>query len=169
MHRHSMTNIQSTVTHKLGSITINHLGVPTLRSVRLVLRERNTKQTTPLLQLLAQVRYLDERVSSSVPSRHARVSAAVARVHSLDLSNPFSLRLDNLAICASRVCGAGAGARATCNTACGDTGVAGSCGDDVWVGGHHDVGHHASGTAAGDEDLGGVGVVFLDRVLDHVV
>jgi hypothetical protein len=169
VHRHCVTDVESAVTHELRTISIDNLCVSVLWGVCHILGERNTKQSTPLLQLLAQVGDLDQRVSSTVPGRHAGVSASVAGVHGLDLGNPFSLRLDDLAVGASRVCGAGAGTGAASNTACGDTRVACSRGDDVWVGSHHDVGHHASGTASSDEDLGRVGIVLLDGVLDHVV
>jgi hypothetical protein len=168
MHRHRMSHALRLVPNNLRPIPIHNLRIPTLRRIRHVLRKTHPMQPTPLLQLLAQIRQLNQRISSTVPRRHTRVGAVVARIHGLDSRNPLRLRLDDLAVCARWVRGSGARARTSCETAGCDAGVACPRGEDVWVRGEDYVGHHAAGAAACGEDFLRVGLVLCDSVVDHV-
>jgi len=121
-----------------------------------------------LLQLLAQVGIEDQCICGTVVSHESRVGASVAWEHGFGLCVPFSLGLDDLAVCASWVSGAGAGTGTAGYTACCNTRVACGGSENVGVRSHHNVGHHASRATSCDEDFGGIGVVLLDGVLDHV-
>lgn len=164
-----MSNVLCANTYKLRAVAVDHGCVAILGSVCNIPCERHTEQIAPFLELLAQVGVLDEGVCSSVVGHKAGILAVKAWVHGLDLRTPLSRGFDDLAVCAARVSGAGTGSWATGYTTCCHSRVA-SCGlDNVGIGGHHDVSHHASRAAASDEDLGWVGGVRLDDILDHVV
>jgi hypothetical protein len=148
--------------------TFDNLRVSVLGRVGNVVVELHAVNTGPLLELLVEVVPVDEEVGEAVVRLDLRVLARVARVHGLDLGNPLSLRLDDLAVCAARVRRAGARAGASRQAACCDARVACRGGEDIWVRGHHDVGHHAAGAGARDEDLARVGAELRRRPLDHL-
>lgn len=164
-----MSNVLCADAYKLSAIAVDHGGVAIAGRVGNVLGERHPKQTAPFLELLAQVGIFDKAVCGSVVGHEARILAVEARVHGPDLRIPLGLRLDDLAVCAARVSGTRAGSWATSYTTCCHSRVAGCCRDDIGIGGHHDVGHHASRAGASDEDLGWVGGIRLDDILDHLV
>jgi hypothetical protein len=168
VHRHSVANALRSNTNNLCSVTVDNLRVSVLGRVCNVVVELHAVDTGPLLELLVEVVPVDEEVGEAVVRLDLRVLARVAGVHGLDLGNPLGLRLDDLAVCAARVRRAGARAGAARQTACSDAGVACRGGEDVWVRGHHDVGHHAAGAGARDEDLARVGAELRRRPLDHL-
>ena len=102
-----------------------------------------------------------------MPCGQLGVLAGVSRVHGLSDLDPFSLALDDEAVGTLSIGRGGRRSRAASDTAGSNAGVAGRGGEDVRVGGHHYVGHHASGAGACDKDLCGIGVVLLDCPLDH--
>lgn len=150
------------------AIAIDHLGIPTPRSVRLVSGEANTMNAAPLLQLLAKVGIGDKVICSSVPRRHARITARVPRIHRLSNIHPLALTLNILTIRTPGIRRNWRRARRSSKTTCRHTGVATRRRQKVGIRRHHDIGHHATGRGAGDEDFPGIGIVSLDRVLDHV-
>lgn len=168
MHRHGVPDSLRTVSNQLRTITEDHLRVRRLRRVGVVLGECNTMNTGPLLDLLSQVGVKYEVVSGAVPGLHLRVRAGPGRVHALDLRHPLLLSLPDVAICASGVRTDGRCARRSGQTTCSHARVGGPSGEQVRVRGCKDVGHHAAGRGSGYEELGRVGAVLLDRILDHV-
>jgi hypothetical protein len=168
VHWHSVANALCSNTNNLRSVTVDNLRVSVLGRVGNVVVELHAVDTGPLLELLVEVVPVDEEVGEAVVRLDLRVLARVAGVHGLDLGNPLGLRLDDLAVCAARVRSAGACAGATRQAACSDARVACRGGEDVGVRGHHDVGHHAAGAGARDEDLARVGAELRRRPLDHL-
>ena len=104
-------------TNNLCSVTVDDLRVPVLGRVGDVTAELHTVDTGPLLQLLVEVGPVDEEVGKAVVGLDLGVLSTVARVHGLDLGDPLGLRLDDLAVGAARVGGAGARTGATGKTA----------------------------------------------------
>lgn len=121
----------------------------------------------PLFDLLRQVRVKHKVVGRAMPGLHPRVGASPRRVHRLDLSHPLLLRLPDVAVGARRVRTDGGRPGRSGQATRGDPGVGRSRSEEVRVRGGEGVGHHSPGRGAGDEDLGRVGAVLLDRVLDH--
>lgn len=167
MHWHRMPNTLRTNPNHLRSVPIQNLSISALWSIRNVLAESHTMQSRPLLQLLAQIRNLDQRVCRAMPSHHPWIRTTVSRIHSSHLRDPFFLRLDDLAVRTLGVCAQGAGAWTACKTASCDARVAGSCCNEVGVRRHEHVGHHAARASARGKDFGWIGVVLLDGVFDH--
>lgn len=167
MDRDCVADASCFIADQLASIAIDHLSVTTLRCVCDILREGDTLDTRPLLQLLGQVGECDESVGSSMPGSQLRVLAAVPRVHGLGNPGPFLLALDDESVRALSIRGDRRRARAASYTSSSDTRVAGRGSENIGVGGHEHVCHHASGTGSSNENLRRVGVVFRDRVVDH--
>ena len=102
-----------------------------------------------------------------MPCGQLGVLARVSRVHGLSDLDPFSLALDDMAVGTLSIGRDGGRSRAASDAAGSNAGVAGRGSEDVRVGGHHYVGHHAPGAGACDKDLAGVGAVLLDCPFDH--
>ena len=162
-----MPNTSSRNSDKLGSIAVDLGSIAALGSVRLVTSEGNTVKRRPLLNLLKEVLIDNQVISSTVPGLELGVSAAVARVHSLDLVGPLLSRLDYLAVGANTVRADGTGSWRSGHASGSNARVA--CGSSETVGVRRDknVGHHASRAGSSNKDLVAVGVVSLDDIVDH--
>lgn len=99
---------------------------------------------------------------------HARIRSGVRRVHLLDLRSPLGSGLGHQSIRARLVRARRTAPGRPGQTARRDAGVAGAGHEDVRVGRHEHVCHHATRRRACDEHLGHVGVVRLDEVVDHL-
>ena len=88
---------------------------------------------------------------------HLGSETGVAGIRGVDDSCPLRTGLDDSPVCTGRVphVVAVAGEAAKCYASPGRT-----CGEDVRVGTHEDIGHHCAGTGAHGEHAVGVAVVF---------
>lgn len=87
----------------IAVVAVDDAGVAGTGVVGDVAGERDAVQRRPLLELLREVRVVDERVRLPVQRLHPRVRPLVARVHRPHLLRPLLPRLDVLSIRARRV------------------------------------------------------------------
>jgi hypothetical protein len=169
-HRRNVTNTLSKVPHKLVAIAVDHLGVlrPLVHgSTSLVRSVRNAQHSRPLLELFVAALRLDQSVGESVSDQESGAFACVAGICVLDKCSPLLGRVretlrTGLVAAARAWVAFGSGQAAKCNARVGGAGL-----ENLGVGADHDVGHHSARGAAHDEDLGLVGAVLLDGIVDH--
>lgn len=117
----------------------------------------------PLLDGLLKVMEVEGFIIGSVPQLHSRTSAGVPRVRVPDQVTPLRRGFGRLttrtgAVPCTRARKAGEG-----DTSKGRTGL-----EDVWVGADQDVGHHAAGAVASDEDTVGIRGIPSNGIANHV-
>lgn len=117
----------------------------------------------PLLDGLLKVMEVEGFVIGSMPQLHSWAGAGVPRVCVPDQVAPLRGGFGRL----TTRTGAVPCARAS-KAGEGDTGKGRAGLEDIWVGTDQDIGHHAAGAVAGDEDTVGVGRVSSDGIANHV-
>ena len=126
-----------------------------------------TKHTSPLLDRLVVVWWVQSGVDAAVVDLETGTRAAVAGIHVLDDAGPVGWRGVDLALCAGRVPGVGCAGRG--HEAAGWNARVGGCGcEEFGIGCCHDVGHHCAGGGAGYVDARAVALVFGECVGYHV-
>ena len=162
-----MSDALSEESLQLGSVAVDHLGVLRRRHTGDVLGERDVEDVAPLLEGLIAALRADQTVSQTVVDLHAWAAAGVSGVRVADKGAPLLGGVLE-ALCAGLVGAEGGGGGRAGEAGVGGARVGGAGLEDLGVGAGHDVGHHAAGGGAHDEDLGAVGLVLVDGVVDHV-
>lgn len=126
-----------------------------------------SQHVRPLLARLIVVLRVESGINSAVVDLHLRPCTCVAGIHSVNDLTPACWSVDSLTLSAGTVPGIDlVGGRD--EASCWDAVVDDTRLEDIGVRRGHDVRHHGSRTAAGDEHFARVGIVLGNSPFSHV-